>query len=135
MPKNRKMKITKNFDLSEFACNDGTPVPEILLPNVTELANNLQVIRDALGKPVHINSGYRTVDYNKKVGGVSNSQHVIAKAADITVSGLTPKEVHAVIEGLIAQGKVRQGGLGLYDTFVHYDVRGTKARWDFRKHK
>lgn len=129
------MKITKNFDLKEFACNDGTPVPEILLPNVTELANNLQVIRDALGKPVHINSGYRTVDYNKKVGGVSNSQHVIAKAADITVSGLTPKEVHAVIEGLIAQGKVRQGGLGLYDTFVHYDVRGTKARWDFRKHK
>ena len=129
------MKITKNFDLKEFACNDGTTVPDILLPNVIELAKNLQVIRDALGKPVHINSGYRTVDYNKKVGGVSNSQHVIAKAADITVSGLTPKEVHAVIEGLIAQGKVRQGGLGLYDTFVHYDVRGTKARWDFRKHK
>ena len=60
------MKITKNFDLSEFARNDGTSVPEFALPNVTELANNLQVIRDALGKPVHINSGIGTVDYNKK---------------------------------------------------------------------
>ena len=129
------MQLTKNFKLEEFACKDGTPVPNILFANVTELANNLQIIREALGKPVHINSAYRTVEYNKKVGGVSNSQHVIGRAADIHVNGLTPKEVHAVIEGLIKQGKVKQGGLGLYDTFVHYDTRGVNKRWDFRTNK
>ncbi len=50
-------------------------------------------------------------------------------AADIKVSGMTPKEVALVIEGLIEQGKMKQGGIGIYPSWVHYDVRGTKARW------
>lgn len=129
------MQLTKNFKLSEFDCKDGTPVPDILLSNVKELANNLQKLRDAIGKPIHINSGYRSAGYNKKVGGVVNSQHVIGRAADIHVNGLRPEEIHAVIEGLIKQGKMKQGGLGLYDTFVHYDTRGVNKRWDFRKNK
>jgi uncharacterized protein YcbK (DUF882 family) len=65
------------------------------------------------------------------VGGGSNSQHLYAKAADIVVKGYTPKQVHAKIEELTKAGKMTQGGLGLYKTFVHYDIRSTKARWDF----
>ena len=42
------MKLTKNFSLSEFACKDGTTVPYQYMPNVQELANNLQVLRDYL---------------------------------------------------------------------------------------
>jgi hypothetical protein len=34
-----------------------------------------------------------------------------------------------IIENLIAQGKIIEGGVGIYPTFVHYDIRGTKARW------
>ena len=130
------MQITKNFHFSEFDCKDGSPVPRELRLNVIELAFNLQIIREAIGKPIIINSAYRTPEYNKSIGGASKSQHLLGKAADIRVTGLTAKELHQVIEGLIKKGEIKEGGLGLYNTFVHYDTYfdGKKARrWDFRK--
>lgn len=125
------MQLTNNFALSEFTCHDaaGTPVPTQYLPNVRLLAQNLQVLRDALGVPVRVLCGYRTPEHNKAVGGAKASQHLVAKAGDLTVATLTPKELHAKIEALVAAGKMKQGGLGLYPGFVHYDVRGNKARW------
>lgn len=122
-------QLTTNFDLSEFACKDGTPVPAELIPNVELLAKNLQVLRDHLGEAIHVNSGYRTPAYNAKVGGKKNSYHLKAMAADITCKSKTPKQLAAVIEKLIAAKKMKQGGLGVYPGFVHYDVRGVKARW------
>ena len=127
------MKLTNNFNLSEFACKDGTPVPSELLDNVTELAKNLQVLRDFIGLPIKINSSYRTPSHNKAVGGAAKSQHLLAKAADIKVSGMKPADLAQIIEGLIDMGKMKQGGLGVYNTFCHYDIRGTKSRWDLRK--
>jgi uncharacterized protein YcbK (DUF882 family) len=50
-------------------------------------------------------------------------------AADIQVSKMTPEQVAKAIELLIAEGKMKEGGLGIYRTWVHYDVRGNKARW------
>ncbi len=123
------MKLTNNFNLSEFKCHDGTDVPEHLLPNVMELAKNLQVLRNHFGKPIHINSAYRTVDYNKKIGGATKSQHLIGKAADIRINGIAPKEVADAIEQLISEGKMKQGGLGRYNSFTHYDIRGVRSRW------
>ena len=123
------MKLAENFSLKEFACKDGTQVPEKFLPHVIELAKNLQVLRDHIGDTLHINSGYRTEAYNKKVGGKSASQHLVAKAADLTTKSKTPKQLAAIIEKLIAEGKMKQGGIGLYPGFVHYDIRGIKARW------
>jgi uncharacterized protein YcbK (DUF882 family) len=123
------MQLTKNFDLAEFACKDGTPVPKALLPNIQLLAANLQVLREYLGEPIHINSGYRTPTYNAKVGGKPNSYHMKAMAGDLTTKSKTPKQLAAIIEKLIAEKTMRQGGLGIYPGFVHYDVRGTKARW------
>lgn len=122
-------KITANFSLEEFKCKDGSDIPNDVLPNIIELAKNLQVLRDYLGKSITINSGYRSPKYNAKIGGVKNSQHVKGKAADIVVKGMTPKEVALVIEGLIEKGKMKQGGLGIYPNFTHYDIRGIKARW------
>ena len=127
------MKLTNNFNLSEFACKDGTDVPNELIDNVTELAKNLQVLRDFIGLPIKINSSYRTPSHNKAVGGASKSQHLLAKAADIKVTGMKPADLAQIIEGLIDLGKMKQGGLGIYNTFVHYDIRGTKSRWDLRK--
>lgn len=123
------MQLTSNFHLSEFACKDGTPVPKELIPNVQVLANNLQVLRDHLGEPIHINSGYRSPAHNAKVGGKKNSYHMKAMAADITCKSKTPKQLAAVIEKLIAAKKMKQGGVGIYPGFVHYDVRGSRARW------
>lgn len=125
------MQLTQNFSLEEFACRDGSSVPVPLFPNVLQLAGNLQVLRNEIKKPILILSGYRTPSYNQKVGGATHSQHLQAKAADIYVSGYTPKQLHAIIEQLIKEGKMKQGGLGLYKTFVHYDCRGSKARWAF----
>jgi uncharacterized protein YcbK (DUF882 family) len=123
------MQLTKNFTREEFDCRDGTPVPDELLPNVQELAENLQVLRDYLGEPVHVNSGYRTPSYNKKVGGKRKSRHLKADAGDITVKSKTPRQLYNIVEKLIAQKKMKQGGLGLYKGFIHYDTRGVKARW------
>lgn len=124
------MKLTENFSLKEFDCKDGTPVPKVYYSNVQELANNLQVLRDLLGVPVEITgSGYRTPSHNKKVNGAKNSQHLTASAADINAKGYTPKELAVIIEELINERKMKQGGLGIYIGFVHYDIRGIKARW------
>jgi len=124
------MKLTANFTLREFECNDGTTVPEKYISNVNKLAYNLQVLRDELKKPIHINSGYRHTAYNKRIGGAKFSQHLTASASDITVRDITPKKLARTILKLIKQGKMNEGGVGLYNGFVHYDIRGTKARWD-----
>lgn len=123
------MQLTENFNLAEFACKDGTPVPEHLRSNVTLLAENLQVLRNYLGEPVKLNSGYRTPAYNARVGGEDNSFHMKAMAADITVKSKTPAQLASIIERLIKTGDMMQGGIGKYKGFVHYDVRGSHARW------
>lgn len=123
------MQLTENFNLAEFSCKDGTPVPKELLPNAKELAKNIQVLRDYLEEPVHITSAYRTPVYNARIGGAKKSQHLLAKAGDLTVKSKTPKQLAKVIEKLIAEGKMKQGGIGIYAGFVHYDIRGKAARW------
>ena len=121
--------FTKHFKVSEFTCKDGTPVPPQYLHNAKKVADNLEVLRAALGgRPIIITSGYRTPEHNKKVGGVGGSAHLTASAADIVVRGIPP-----TIEKLIDAGKMQEGGIGIYKTFVHYDIRGTRARWDGTK--
>lgn len=121
--------LTHDFDWSEMACHDGTPVPPELRGNMQKLANNLQVLRDKVGAPIHIVSGYRTPQHNAVVDGAGHSQHMLAKAADIQVQGMTPKQVCALVKQLISEKQMAEGGVGLYDSWVHYDVRGTPARW------
>lgn len=124
------MKLTENFSRQEFDCNDGTPVPQQFINNVTLLAQQLQVLRDEIKEPVKITgSGYRTPEHNRKVGGASNSQHLTASAADINAKNYTPRQLAKVIERLIKEKKMLQGGIGVYKGFVHYDIRKTKARW------
>lgn len=124
------MILTPNFNKKEFASKDGAGMPEPVWENIKTLAKQLEVLRSALNKPITISSGFRSVSHNKRIGGVSDSQHVLGKASDLQVSGLKPKKVYETIEKLIKQGKMLQGGLGLYDTFVHYDIRGQEARWN-----
>jgi uncharacterized protein YcbK (DUF882 family) len=122
-------QLTTDFNAAEFACGDGTVVPDHLMKNVRTLANNLQVLRDVIGMPITINSGYRTDAHNKAIGGATNSQHLLAKAADIVVAGWNPSDVQKQIEALIKGGQMTAGGVGLHENFVHYDIRGTNVRW------
>lgn len=122
------MKLTTNFSLSEFNKRNFT-VPTDVLRNLIELAKNLQVLRDEVKKPIKITSGYRPAEYNAKIGGAKSSRHITGQAADLKIEGYTPKQIAAIIEKLIAAGKMKEGGLGIYKTWIHYDHRGTKARW------
>ena len=122
------MKLTTNFSLNEFNKRNYN-VPTDVLRNLIELAKNLQVLRDEVKKPIKITSGYRPAELNAKVGGATKSRHITGEAADFKIEGYTPKQVAAIIEKLIASGKMKEGGLGTYRTWVHYDTRNTKARW------
>jgi uncharacterized protein YcbK (DUF882 family) len=125
------LQVTKNFNMSEMEYYD--VVPPQLVANATELLKNLQVLRDACGKSIKIISGYRSPERNKAVGGATMSQHMYANAADIQITGLTPQQMYDLVEKLIKEGKMKQGGLGLYPReggWIHYDTRGTKARWN-----
>jgi len=124
--------MTKNFLLSEFRSKDGSNTPPPVVNNLIRLAENLEALRAHFGRPISINSGYRSPVHNEKVGGSKNSQHLTGKAADIVIKDTHPDQVADAIETLIAEGKMSEGGLGRYKSFTHYDIRGTKARWDFR---
>ena len=114
-------KLSDNFTVSEFACQDGSD--KVLID--TDLVAILQKIRDRFGKPITINSAYRTASHNRKAGGVSNSQHVKGTAADIVVSGVAPVEVAKYAEYIMPN----KGGIGVYPGFVHIDVRANRSRW------
>ena len=120
--KNGNENLSKNFKVREFVCKDSSDPLFIS----DELVSVLQKIRDHFGAAVNINSGYRTPQYNKKVGGATYSQHLYGIAADIRVNGKTPKEVAAYVETLMPNS----GGIGIYPTFTHVDVRPTKSRWN-----
>ena len=118
------MRLTKNFELEEFACKDGTPVPKKFYDNCKELAENLQVLRDSLGVPLEVLSGFRTVKHNKKIGGAPASFHLTASAADLKASTIPTYKIYMRILKLMAEGKMKKGGLKCYPTWVHYDIRG-----------
>ena len=130
------MKLTNNFSKSEFECKSGQDMPLDVLENVKLLAIQLQKIREYVGKPIRINSAYRSEAHNQAIGGVKTSQHILGKAADITIDTFTPDEVVSIIENMLTNemlGGFYIGGLGSYNTFTHIDIRDKKARWNFKK--
>lgn len=128
LKKSGSLKLSDNFRVKEFACNDGSD--EVLIAD--ELVDVLQEIRNHFGEAVNITSGYRTSTYNTKVGGAPKSQHVQGTAADIILSGgVDPLEVAQFAEFLMPD----RGGIGVYQTFTHIDVRAARSRWDNRSGK
>ena len=118
-------QITPHFKVREFACSDGSDVVFV----ATSLVDILEAIRVHFGRPVTITSGYRTVSYNAGLKNSSKkSQHCNGLAADIKVEGHTPKEVYDYACSLLGD----HGGVGIYNTFVHVDVRASKSRFDYR---
>mgnify|MGYP002679679679 CR=1 FL=1 len=120
--KEGNVKLSKNFMVKEFACSDGTDTIFI----ASMLVSTLQKIRDHFGKPVHINSAYRTEAHNKSIGGAQYSQHKYGLAADIHIDGVTPSEIAAYVETLMPN----RGGIGIYKNFCHIDTRRVKSRWN-----
>jgi len=122
------MKLTKNFNLSEFECKCGCVMPEFVKKNVIELADNLQVLRDVVGR-LDLTNAYRCKEHNADVGGAVNSQHTKGKAADIKSSTIEPWDMATTVDDLMKSEKFKLGGIGIYNTFTHVDTRGSRARW------
>ena len=119
--KDGNKKLSTNFKVREFACLDGTDT--IFVSD--ELVSILQKVRNHFGASVIINSAYRTEAHNKKVGGSANSQHKYGMAADIRINGVSPKTIATYVSTLMPNS----GGIGVYSSFVHIDVRAKKSRW------
>ena len=116
-----KKRLSSHFKVSEFACRDGSDV--ILV--APRLVMVLETLRTHFNKPVRISSGYRTPAYNKRVGGKARSQHTCGTAADITIPGVSPSQVAAFARSLMPDW----GGIGIYPTFTHVDVREARSDW------
>ena len=119
----------KYFKFEEFNCHDGTECPKEFWPNLQILIDQLDIIREYINQPLHVVSGYRSPEYNKKIDGAKQSQHMLGNAADLTCKNLTPKELHSIILTLIKAKKIINGGLGKYDGFVHLDIANAR-RWN-----
>ena len=109
----------KWFKEKEFACKCCGQLPPLARENVKALVREvLDPVREKLGKPVVVNSGYRCEKHNKSVGGVKNSQHLRGEAADVTCSNL-PRLKALIIEN----GRFDQ--LIDYGTFLHVSYKRT----------
>lgn len=122
--------VAPHFLLREFHCKDGTPVPAAAVPGVRRLAKEvLEPMRAKFGSCT-VHSGYRTESYNAKVAGKGKSRHLYHEfpaepAADVTFPNGTPAQWAAEADRLL-RGR---GGVGVYPTFVHCDIRAAAARW------
>lgn len=117
------MKKIKYFSLSEFLNSatakrlgiDNTPSFEIV-DNLNKLADYLDIIREKVGKPILISSGFRCPVLNKAVGGVSNSQHQKGLAADLICADMESLE------------KVLRE-TGGFDQLIKEHCKGSKSFW------
>ena len=123
--------LSEHFSIDELNKHK-FDMPDEVLDNLKMLAVQLEIIRAHFNAPVIINSGYRNLDYNRNIGSKDTSQHVRGTAADIVIKGVSPDEVADAVEFLINTGMLKEGGVGRYNTFTHYDIRGTRARWNYK---
>lgn len=122
------VQLSSHFKLHEFQCSDGSDVV-FVSPALVDILENIRV---HFGAAVTITSAYRTEAFNARTDGSSKkSKHCEGLAADIQVTGHTPREVYDYACRLLGD----HGGVGIYDTFVHVDVRSKKSRFDYRKKK
>ena len=124
MGKINDFQLSENFNLQEFECTH----PDHRHVQVdSELVEKLQELRERLGLPMIINSGYRCPERNEQVGGAKNSQHLFGKAADISLHN---QEMDSQNIASLARS-IGFNGIGLYNNFIHLDVRsGQPAKWN-----
>ena len=116
-------KLSEHFTKQEFECKCGCGFCEV----DSRLLVGLEHLRQIINAPIHVNSGCRCKAHNASLSGSSpNSQHMLGRAADIVVKGLSPGVVSGIADSV---PEFWNGGIGTYSTFTHVDVRSGRARW------
>jgi zinc D-Ala-D-Ala carboxypeptidase len=119
--------MTPHFTLAELTATshrqfDNTP-NEAETANLQRLAEFLERVKEALdGKPIMVNSAFRSKQVNDSVGSKDTSQHRIGCAADIRVPGMTPD---AVVRAVIAAGLPYDQIIREFDAWTHISVTNT----------
>lgn len=136
--------LSPHFSLHEFglsaakAARHGCPGAdypgEWIDSRLVPLVRALEIVRAEFGgRPIKIISAYRPLQYNRALGSKDDSQHVVGRAADFTIDGVSPSEIWDRVLKLYDVGRIDIGGLGVYDGFNHMDVRGGSLKtWDER---
>lgn len=118
--------FSPHFSLAEFDC----PCPACRGTHggvLIELVDALEELRSLIGRPIFVNSGWRCAAHNAAVGGSPRSQHLLGRAADIFVQGLTGPVLYAFARRIPAFR-----GIGVAPTWIHVDIRqGAPARWRY----
>ncbi len=121
----------------ELGCRDGTPYPERWRRSrALVLARVFQRIRLEVGGPIRVNSAYRTREYNARVGGSRNSQHVEGRALDLAVPRkLTLDEFREIVLEVARRPSSLLRGVGVYPSFIHIDTRPSPrlVRWQGKR--
>jgi uncharacterized protein YcbK (DUF882 family) len=130
-----RKRLSKHFVVEEFDCRDGTKVSPRDYNGLEYLCKTfLEPLREKYGS-VKVNSGFRTASYNARIGGASKSYHVYTmhdgddQAADITCARGRPSDWHKTLAYLRQKYRGGKGGLGLYSSFCHVDIRDYKSDW------
>ncbi|MBD2110587.1 MULTISPECIES: D-Ala-D-Ala carboxypeptidase family metallohydrolase [Cyanophyceae] len=116
-----------NFTWSE-ATRGGVRMPsnQATVEAIVRIAVLAQQARDRIGRPFLITSWYRPAEIDSRVGGASDSRHIVGDAIDFYCMGLTGNQIYWALDPWWP------GGLGRYSQFpalVHLDARGSKVRW------
>jgi hypothetical protein len=124
------MQLSEHFSLEELTATshrefDNTP-NATEMANLTRLAATLEQVKTLLGgKPVMINSGFRSKQVNDSVGSKDTSQHRIGCAADIRIPGMTPNEV---VKAIIASDIGYDQLIREFDSWTHISVPDMPSR-------
>ena len=120
------MKLSPNFTLEELTQSetaerkglDNTPTEEVKA-NLVRLARFLEEVRRVLGRPIMVNSAYRSPEVNKAIGSKPTSQHCIGCAADIKVPGLTPDNI---VKEILKTNLEYDQLIREFDSWVHISI-------------
>jgi zinc D-Ala-D-Ala carboxypeptidase len=120
------VKLSPNFTLAELTQSetaerlglDNTP-DEAVKANLVRLARMLEEVRRVLGRPIMVNSAYRSPAVNKAIGSKSTSQHCVGCAADIRVPGLTPNDI---VKEIIKTNIEYDQLIREFDSWVHISI-------------
>lgn len=116
----------QHFKQSEFDCPSEVGSGDNMWPRVVFM---LDALRSLLGRPLPINSGYRTPAHNKAIGGAPKSAHMEGLAVDIGTRKLTKAQRQTLIAYAIQLGFT---GIGIAQTFVHLDMKARRASWIYK---
>lgn len=104
--------------------------PRELWTNIVPTLRTLELLRERVGAPIRLISIYRNPAYNRCIHGSSTSTHLEFEAIDFVVNGsdLAPLDWAKMLATLREDGNF-QGGIGVFDSFVHLDTRGNNVTW------